>query len=58
MGPLLGGNKNNRIHFWHLENASRIMYLAPFLADCLLDGLLEPQKEQDATLVKRYSIAS
>lgn len=33
MGPLLGGNKNNRIHFWHLENASRIMYLAPYLAE-------------------------
>lgn len=32
MGPLLGGNKNERIHFWHLENASRIMYLAPYLA--------------------------
>jgi uncharacterized NAD(P)/FAD-binding protein YdhS len=37
MGPLLGGNMNKRIHFWHLENASRIMYLAPFLANCLLN---------------------
>ncbi len=37
MGPLLGGNKNDRIHFWHLENASRLIYLAPFLADCLLE---------------------
>jgi len=37
IGPLLGGNMNKRIHFWHLENASRIMYLAPFLADCLLE---------------------
>jgi len=36
MGPLLGGNMNERIHFWHLENASRLMYLAPYLADCLL----------------------
>lgn len=36
IGPLLGGNKNNRIHFWHLENASRIMYLAPYLAECLV----------------------
>lgn len=58
MGPLLGGNKNNRIHFWHLENASRILHLAPFLADCLLDGLFEPQNEQDINLIKRYSIAS
>jgi uncharacterized NAD(P)/FAD-binding protein YdhS len=39
MGPLLGGNMNKRIHFWHLENASRIMYLAPFLAECLLEKL-------------------
>jgi len=36
MGPLLGGNKNERIHFWHLENASRIMYLAPYLAQELV----------------------
>lgn len=36
IGPLLGGNKNERIHFWHLENASRIMYLAPYLAECLV----------------------
>jgi len=38
MGPLLGGNMNERIHFWHLENASRLMYLAPFLAECLLQA--------------------
>lgn len=36
MGPLLGGNKNELIHFWHLENASRLIYLAPFLAEHLL----------------------
>lgn len=36
IGPLLGGNKNERIHFWHLENASRIMCLAPYLAKCLV----------------------
>jgi len=36
MGPLLGGNKNERLHFWHLENASRIMYLAPYLAEELV----------------------
>ena len=37
IGPLLGGNRNERIHFWHLENASRIMHLAPFLAECLVN---------------------
>ncbi|OCX50250.1 hypothetical protein BEL04_23355 [Mucilaginibacter sp. PPCGB 2223] len=36
MGPLLGGNMNKLIHFWHLENASRLMYLAPYLANELL----------------------
>jgi uncharacterized NAD(P)/FAD-binding protein YdhS len=32
MGPLLGGNANNVIHFWQLENVSRLMDLAPLLA--------------------------
>jgi uncharacterized NAD(P)/FAD-binding protein YdhS len=36
-GPLLGGNMNKRIYFWHIENLARLLYLAPFLADCLLD---------------------
>jgi len=36
IGPLIGGNVNPLIHFWHLENAPRIMYLAPYLADELL----------------------
>jgi hypothetical protein len=28
---------NKLIQFWHLENAPRLMYLAPYLADALLD---------------------
>ncbi|WP_158798353.1 FAD/NAD(P)-binding protein [Pedobacter sp. L105] len=36
IGPLLGGNMNDRIHFWHIENVARLLYLAPYLADCLL----------------------
>ncbi len=36
MGPLLAGNVNKLIHFWQLENASRLTYLAPFLAKELL----------------------
>lgn len=36
MGPLLGGNINKRIHFWHLENVARLLYLAPYLANELL----------------------
>ena len=37
MGPLLGGNVNRLIHFWQLENASRLTYLAPYLAKELLN---------------------
>lgn len=36
IGPLLAGNVNKLIHFWQLENASRLTYLAPFLAAELL----------------------
>ena len=36
IGPLLGGNMNKLIHFWQLENASRLTSLAPLLADELL----------------------
>lgn len=36
MGPLLGGNMNKRIHFWHLENVARLLYLSPYLAETLL----------------------
>jgi uncharacterized NAD(P)/FAD-binding protein YdhS len=38
MGPLLGGNVNKLIHFWQLENASRLTYLAPYLAEELLNS--------------------
>ncbi len=38
MGPLLGGNVNKLIHFWQLENASRLTYLAPYLAKELVGG--------------------
>jgi len=57
MGPLLGGNKNARIHFWHLENASRIMYLAPFLAECLTDESLQSDLPKKFELTKRYQEA-
>lgn len=36
MGPLLGGNMNKLIHFWHLENVARLLYLSPYLAEILL----------------------
>ncbi|HEV3224155.1 MAG TPA: FAD/NAD(P)-binding protein [Puia sp.] len=37
MGPLLGGNVNKLIHFWQLENAARLTYLAPYLTEELLN---------------------
>ena len=36
IGPLLGGNMNELIHFWHLENVAKLLYLSPYLADILL----------------------
>jgi uncharacterized NAD(P)/FAD-binding protein YdhS len=39
IGPLLGGNMNKRIYFWHIENLARLLYLAPYLADSLLSDL-------------------
>ena len=35
-GPLLGGNMNKRIHFWHLENVARLLQLSPYIAEELL----------------------
>ena len=52
MGPLLGGNKNERIHFWHLENASRIMYLAPYLADCVLAPVDSKKKQHSGQVLE------
>ena len=38
MGPLLGGNVNKLIHFWQLENVSRLTYLAPYLVTELIES--------------------
>lgn len=45
IGPLLGGNMNKLIHFWHLENVSRLLYLAPYLADELLLECSSPHQK-------------
>lgn len=37
MGPLLAGNTNKVIHFWHLENVARILYLTPLLTMSVLN---------------------
>ncbi len=39
IGPLVGGNFNQKIRFWHVESASRIAGLAKLLAESLSDSL-------------------
>jgi uncharacterized NAD(P)/FAD-binding protein YdhS len=38
MGPLLASNNNKNIHFWHVENVSRILQLAPVMTGYVLQG--------------------
>jgi uncharacterized NAD(P)/FAD-binding protein YdhS len=38
-GPLLAGNVNDTIHYWHFENISRLLDLGPLLSDCLVSSL-------------------
>jgi hypothetical protein len=39
IGPLIGGNFNPKIRFWHVENAPRIRSLAKSLAASLVASL-------------------
>ena len=39
MGPLLGGIFNNKIKYWHVENAKRIHALSCLLADVIAESL-------------------
>jgi len=39
IGPLVGGNFNDKVRFWHVESASRIVGLAKLLAKSLSDSL-------------------
>lgn len=50
MGPLLGGNMNKLIHFWHLESVARLLQLSPFLAEILLS-----RKVHQCSLIFRSS---
>jgi uncharacterized NAD(P)/FAD-binding protein YdhS len=38
-GPLVGGNFNNKIRFWHVESAPRVSGLSKILAKSLFDSL-------------------
>lgn len=39
IGPLVGGNFNEKVRYWHVESASRIAGLAKLLARSLCDSL-------------------
>lgn len=39
IGPLVGGNFNEKVRYWHVESASRIAGLAKLLAESLCDSL-------------------
>jgi uncharacterized NAD(P)/FAD-binding protein YdhS len=43
IGPLVGGNFNEKVRFWHVESASRIVGLAKLLAASLSDSLFPPR---------------
>ena len=44
IGPLVGGNFNEKFRFWHVESASRIVGLAKLLAESLSDSLFPPSQ--------------
>ena len=44
IGPLVGGNFNDRIRFWHVESAFRMLGLSKLLADCLIHSLFPPNE--------------
>jgi uncharacterized NAD(P)/FAD-binding protein YdhS len=44
IGPLVAGNFNEKVRFWHVESASRIVGLAKLLAESLSDSLFPPSR--------------
>jgi uncharacterized NAD(P)/FAD-binding protein YdhS len=40
MGPLLGGIFNNRVKYWHVENAKRVHALSSMLAEAIVESLI------------------
>lgn len=47
IGPLVGGNFNDKVRFWHVESASRIARLSKLLAESLCSSLF---RESDGRL--------
>jgi uncharacterized NAD(P)/FAD-binding protein YdhS len=42
IGPLVAGNFNDKVRYWHVESASRISRLSKLLAESLSDSLFSP----------------
>jgi uncharacterized NAD(P)/FAD-binding protein YdhS len=42
IGPLVAGNFNEKVRYWHVESASRIAGLAKLLAESLCDSMFPP----------------
>jgi uncharacterized NAD(P)/FAD-binding protein YdhS len=45
IGPLVAGNFNEKVRYWHVESASRIVGLAKLLAESLSDSLFPPTEQ-------------
>ena len=50
IGPLLGGNFNDRFRFWHVESASRIVGLAKLLAAELYESLFQLREDRHSEI--------
>jgi hypothetical protein len=44
IGPLVAGNFNSTVRFWHVENAARIVGLSKLLAESLTQSLSPPSE--------------
>ena len=49
IGPLVAGNFNDKVRYWHVESASRIVGLAKLLAESLFDSLFTPREYVTST---------
>jgi uncharacterized NAD(P)/FAD-binding protein YdhS len=42
IGPLVAGNFNSKVRFWHVESALRIVGLSKLLAESIFQSLVSP----------------
>jgi uncharacterized NAD(P)/FAD-binding protein YdhS len=57
IGPLLGGNFNDVIRFWHAESAPRIRGLSRLLAGCLFESLSSCDSSASQRLSRHKALA-